>query len=236
MLIFLLPSNRIQTNFVNANFSKKSASTWRKKVDSENNCWNVLSPCNPASGQAWKHNLMSVSACHLAVAAACYISVCAAVYLSMCLSVCLFVWLLQVIRYKPVAKPSSGTRKCNCRMETKTQSLGPGRFQMMQMEVCDDCPNIKSVHHFNSLHLYYLRFYYLFLPFYLLRLSVCLTPRQSCERVCGVSWAQIRTRGEAAGDRDRAGNARRADLSVRRRGRAAHRRRPGRPQVQGQAD
>ena len=28
-------------------------------------------------------------------------------------------------------------------MEMKTQSLGPGRFQMTQQEVCDDCPNVK---------------------------------------------------------------------------------------------
>jgi len=65
------------------------------------------------------------------------------------------VWLLllrwtscvwwQVARYKPVAKPTSGTRKCNCRQEMKTMQLGPGRFQMMQQQVCDDCPNVKYV-------------------------------------------------------------------------------------------
>lgn len=27
----------------------------------------------------------------------------------------------------------------------KTTQLGPGRFQMMQEEVCDDCPQIKFV-------------------------------------------------------------------------------------------
>ena len=27
----------------------------------------------------------------------------------------------------------------------KTTQLGPGRFQMMQEEVCDDCPQIKYV-------------------------------------------------------------------------------------------
>lgn len=52
---------------------------------------------------------------------------------------------VEVVRHKGVAKPASGTRKCNCRQEMKTMSLGPGRFQMMQQEVCDDCPNIKMV-------------------------------------------------------------------------------------------
>ena len=31
-------------------------------------------------------------------------------------------------RYKPVAKPARGTRKCNCRTEMVTTQLGPGRF------------------------------------------------------------------------------------------------------------
>ena len=30
-------------------------------------------------------------------------------------------------------------------MEMKTTQLGPGQFQMMQHEVCDDCPQIKFV-------------------------------------------------------------------------------------------
>ena len=30
-------------------------------------------------------------------------------------------------------------------MEMKTTQLGPGRFQMMQEEVCDDCSNKKFV-------------------------------------------------------------------------------------------
>ena len=30
-------------------------------------------------------------------------------------------------------------------MEMKTQQLGPGRFQMMQEEVCDECPNKKFI-------------------------------------------------------------------------------------------
>ena len=44
---------------------------------------------------------------------------------------------------KPVAKEARGTRKCNCRQEMVTRSLGPGRFQMTQQEVCDECPNIR---------------------------------------------------------------------------------------------
>ena len=37
---------------------------------------------------------------------------------------------INLARYKPVAKPAKGTRKCNCRMEMKTMPLGPGRFQV----------------------------------------------------------------------------------------------------------
>ena len=51
--------------------------------------------------------------------------------------------LLQLTHNKPVAKAARGTRKCNCRQEMVTRSLGPGRFQMTQQEVCDECPNIR---------------------------------------------------------------------------------------------
>lgn len=50
---------------------------------------------------------------------------------------------VEIIRYKPVAKSASGTRKCNCRVEMRTIQMGPGRFQMSQEQVCDDCPNVK---------------------------------------------------------------------------------------------
>lgn len=40
-------------------------------------------------------------------------------------------------------KAAKGTRKCNCRQEMITKSLGPGRFQMMQQTVCDECPNVR---------------------------------------------------------------------------------------------
>ncbi|XP_060566807.1 dnaJ homolog subfamily B member 11-like [Ruditapes philippinarum] len=52
---------------------------------------------------------------------------------------------IEVLRYKSVAKPAKGTRKCNCRTEMVTTQLGPGRFQMQQQQVCDDCPNVKFV-------------------------------------------------------------------------------------------
>lgn len=50
---------------------------------------------------------------------------------------------INIARFKPVAQAATGTRKCNCRMEMKTIPLGPGRFQMVQQEACDECPNIK---------------------------------------------------------------------------------------------
>lgn len=50
---------------------------------------------------------------------------------------------VQLQRIKPVYKQTTGTRKCNCRQEMKTRSLGPGRFQMMQQTVCDECPNME---------------------------------------------------------------------------------------------
>ncbi|KAL3213713.1 hypothetical protein MRX96_035214 [Rhipicephalus microplus] len=52
---------------------------------------------------------------------------------------------VEVVRNKPVAKPAKGTRRCNCRQEMVTRQLGPGRFQMMQQTVCDECPNVKLV-------------------------------------------------------------------------------------------
>ncbi|EDV21172.1 DnaJ-like protein subfamily B member 11 [Trichoplax sp. H2] len=52
---------------------------------------------------------------------------------------------IEIIRTKPVAKPASGKRRCNCRQEMKTIPLGPGQFQMINQEVCDECPNVKFV-------------------------------------------------------------------------------------------
>lgn len=50
---------------------------------------------------------------------------------------------VELQRVKPVYQPAKGTRKCNCRQEMITRQLGPGRFQMMQQTVCDDCPNME---------------------------------------------------------------------------------------------
>jgi len=50
---------------------------------------------------------------------------------------------VEMTHNKPVAKAAKGTRRCNCRQEMVTRSLGPGRFQMTQQEVCDECPNIR---------------------------------------------------------------------------------------------
>ncbi|OQV23907.1 DnaJ-like protein subfamily B member 11 [Hypsibius exemplaris] len=52
---------------------------------------------------------------------------------------------VEVVRNKPVAKPASGTRKCNCRQEMVTHQMGPGRFSMTQNTVCDECPNVQFV-------------------------------------------------------------------------------------------
>ncbi|MBN3277335.1 DJB11 protein, partial [Polyodon spathula] len=54
---------------------------------------------------------------------------------------------VEVVRNKPVAKVASGKRKCNCRQEMRTTQLGPGRFQMTQEVVCDECPNVNSSGH-----------------------------------------------------------------------------------------
>ena len=50
---------------------------------------------------------------------------------------------VELTHNRPIAKPASGKRRCNCRQEMVTRQLGPGRFQMTQQEVCDECPNIK---------------------------------------------------------------------------------------------
>uniref|UniRef100_A0AAF5D0X3 DnaJ homolog dnj-20 n=1 Tax=Strongyloides stercoralis TaxID=6248 RepID=A0AAF5D0X3_STRER len=52
---------------------------------------------------------------------------------------------LDIKRVKSYYKETSGVRKCNCRLEMKTKSMGPGSFQMFQVQVCDDCPDKKIV-------------------------------------------------------------------------------------------
>ncbi|CAJ0919207.1 unnamed protein product, partial [Mesorhabditis belari] len=48
-------------------------------------------------------------------------------------------------RKKAVYKQTSGTRECNCRHEMRTEQMGMGRFQMYQVKVCDQCPNVKLI-------------------------------------------------------------------------------------------
>ncbi|XP_033228301.1 dnaJ homolog shv [Belonocnema kinseyi] len=52
---------------------------------------------------------------------------------------------IEITRNKPVMKAAKGTRKCNCRQELVTRNLGNGRFQMMQQNVCSECPNVELV-------------------------------------------------------------------------------------------
>lgn len=52
---------------------------------------------------------------------------------------------VEVKRKKAVYKQTSGTRQCNCRHEMRTEQMGQGRFQMFQVKVCDECPNVKLV-------------------------------------------------------------------------------------------
>ncbi|UYV66502.1 dnj-20 [Cordylochernes scorpioides] len=50
---------------------------------------------------------------------------------------------VELVRNKPIYTPAAGTRKCNCRKEMFTTHLGQGHIQMVQRDVCDDCPNVK---------------------------------------------------------------------------------------------
>ncbi|GMS84425.1 hypothetical protein PENTCL1PPCAC_6600, partial [Pristionchus entomophagus] len=50
---------------------------------------------------------------------------------------------VEVKRKKAVYKAASGNRQCNCRHEMRTEQMGMGRFQMYQVKVCDECPNVK---------------------------------------------------------------------------------------------
>lgn len=70
-----------------------------------------------------------------------------------CIECSIVMPLLQITRNKPVLKPASGTRQCNCRQEMVTRNLGPGRFQMMQQTVCDECPNVRLVNEERTLEI-----------------------------------------------------------------------------------
>ncbi|PSS06204.1 DnaJ protein like [Actinidia chinensis var. chinensis] len=50
---------------------------------------------------------------------------------------------LKIWREKNILKPASGKRRCNCRNEVHHRQIGPGMFQQMTEQVCDQCPNVK---------------------------------------------------------------------------------------------
>ena len=53
---------------------------------------------------------------------------------------------IELARYKAVPKAASGTRKCNCRTEMRTVSMGPGRFQVRKGQVRVDAINEFSLY------------------------------------------------------------------------------------------
>ncbi|KAK7259245.1 hypothetical protein RIF29_24847 [Crotalaria pallida] len=52
---------------------------------------------------------------------------------------------LKVWREKNVLKPAPGKRRCNCRNEVYHKQIGPGMFQQMTEQVCEQCANVKFV-------------------------------------------------------------------------------------------
>ncbi|KAF5462431.1 hypothetical protein F2P56_018437 [Juglans regia] len=50
---------------------------------------------------------------------------------------------LKVWREKNILKPAPGKRRCNCRDEVYHRQIGPGMFQQMTEQVCEQCPNVK---------------------------------------------------------------------------------------------
>ncbi|KAI9098923.1 hypothetical protein K1719_024690 [Acacia pycnantha] len=50
---------------------------------------------------------------------------------------------LKVWREKNVVKAAPGKRRCNCRNEVYHKQIGPGMFQQMTEQVCEQCPNVK---------------------------------------------------------------------------------------------
>ncbi|XP_004300467.1 PREDICTED: dnaJ protein ERDJ3B [Fragaria vesca subsp. vesca] len=50
---------------------------------------------------------------------------------------------LKVWREKNVIKPAPGKRRCNCRNEVYHRQIGPGMFQQMTEQVCEQCNNVK---------------------------------------------------------------------------------------------
>ncbi|XP_071720478.1 dnaJ protein ERDJ3B-like [Rutidosis leptorrhynchoides] len=50
---------------------------------------------------------------------------------------------LKVWREKNILKPAPGKRSCNCRDKVYHRQIGPGMFQQMTEQVCEQCPNVK---------------------------------------------------------------------------------------------
>lgn len=50
---------------------------------------------------------------------------------------------LKVWREKNILKAAPGKRRCNCRNEVYHKQIGPGMFQQMTEQVCEQCPNVK---------------------------------------------------------------------------------------------
>ncbi|KAK4492619.1 hypothetical protein RD792_003437 [Penstemon davidsonii] len=50
---------------------------------------------------------------------------------------------LKVWRVKNVIKPAPGKRRCKCRNEVYHRQVGPGMFQQMTEQVCQQCSNVK---------------------------------------------------------------------------------------------
>ncbi|ERN16775.1 hypothetical protein AMTRI_Chr02g221380 [Amborella trichopoda] len=50
---------------------------------------------------------------------------------------------LKIWREKNVLKPAPGKRRCNCRNEVYHKQIGPGMFQQITEQVCEQCPNVK---------------------------------------------------------------------------------------------
>ncbi|KAF9607242.1 hypothetical protein IFM89_033449 [Coptis chinensis] len=50
---------------------------------------------------------------------------------------------LKVWREKNILKSAPGKRRCNCRNEVYHRQIGPGMFQQMTEQVCEQCPNVK---------------------------------------------------------------------------------------------
>ncbi|KAL5983596.1 DnaJ protein erdj3b [Asimina triloba] len=49
----------------------------------------------------------------------------------------------QIWREKNILKPAPGKRRCNCRNEVYHKQIGPGMYQQMTEQVCEQCPNVK---------------------------------------------------------------------------------------------